>query len=208
MINNTIIIASYIYCWIYYQSDRANIMKSIFILSLLAALSSVCQAVICEGNAANNCNGMANTCNSEGLCVIHSFFDRCCTISSTSTDGSCISNEDPTMCEGDGMMGITSIIEDTDTQLNVQVTKSPTPNPTQHLIWATSRFCAETSAAACSPSWRDYLRLSLFCPSDRPSQNANSTCIRPIQTLFSTEGHVFLLDSVDGQCESGPVGGR
>ncbi len=51
-------------------------------------------------------------------------------------------------------------------------------------------------------------RLSLFCPSDRPSQNANSTCIRPIQTLFSTEGHVFLLDSVDGQCESGPVGGR
>jgi len=104
-------------------------IKSVFILSLLAVLSSTCQAVICEGNTANNCNGMANTCNSEGLCVIHSLFDRCCTISSTSTDGTCISDEDPTICEGDGMMGITSIIEDTDTQLNEQ-TSNPTPRPT------------------------------------------------------------------------------
>ena len=51
-------------------------------------------------------------------------------------------------------------------------------------------------------------RTSLFCPTERlPQTSTNGTCLRPIQTLFSTEGHVFLLDSEQlprsGTCSPG-----
>ncbi|EED86553.1 predicted protein [Thalassiosira pseudonana CCMP1335] len=102
------------------------------VLSLLSAQSAL--AVVCEGNASNSCNGLQNTCTSEGLCTVDSTTGSCCSLPATSlialrSAATCNSNADASICSGE--VGITSLTTSTvgATLAPEELTYAPTPSP-------------------------------------------------------------------------------
>ncbi|KAL7481794.1 hypothetical protein ACHAW6_007466 [Cyclotella cf. meneghiniana] len=80
-----------------------RILPTILALVLTSALS---HAASCQGNAGNSCNGLVNTCTSDGgLCVVDSTTGTCCTlpssyaaISRSSETTDCASDMDGSVC--------------------------------------------------------------------------------------------------------------
>jgi hypothetical protein len=108
----------------------------LFLLTLLQAFVTA-HAVTCEGNASNSCNGMVNTCTSEGLCVVNTSNGNCCLLSPPYGSNGCVSNQNALACES--QLGETNVVVDdlaataddlTSDSSAVAVDSLPAPSPT------------------------------------------------------------------------------
>ncbi|KAL3799061.1 hypothetical protein ACHAW5_003511 [Stephanodiscus triporus] len=108
----------------------------LFLLTLLQAFVTA-HAVTCEGNASNSCNGMVNTCTSEGLCVVNTSNGNCCLLSPPYGSNGCVSNQNALACES--QLGETNVVVDdlaataddmTNDSSAVAVDSLPAPSPT------------------------------------------------------------------------------
>lgn len=87
------------------------ILPTILALVLTSAIS---HAASCQGNAGNSCNGLVNTCTSDGgLCVVDSTTGTCCTlpssyaaISRSSETTDCASDMDGSVCVDSELVGV------------------------------------------------------------------------------------------------------
>jgi hypothetical protein len=101
-------------------------MQYLYLITLLQAFVAT-QAVTCDGNASNLCNGMVNTCTSEGLCVVNTSNGNCCLLSTANSDD-CVSSQNALACES--QLGATSVIVDDLGAASVDSDSQPAPSPT------------------------------------------------------------------------------
>ncbi len=100
----------------------------LFLFSLLQTLTTS-RAVVCEGDASNQCNGVVNSCTSDGLCVVNTSDGTCCVLSPPYGWNNCISDQNGEACQG--QMGITAIDEEgSDITSTDVVLSTTTPSPT------------------------------------------------------------------------------
>mmetsp|Transcript_34321 Transcript_34321/g.72289 ORF Transcript_34321/g.72289 Transcript_34321/m.72289 type:complete len:438 (-) Transcript_34321:158-1471(-) len=139
----------------------------IYLLALLhAAVSS--DAVVCEGDSSNSCNGLVNTCTSEGLCVIDISTGNCCEMSKPYGWNSCTSNETAEVCEGE--MGVT-YVEDEPLLANetAAITSSPTSFPTEPPTFRPTKL--PTSSPTISPTPRPTTSPTMSSPPSETCYN-------------------------------------
>jgi len=92
-----------------------HILPTIFALVLTSKFS---HAASCQGDASNSCNGLVNTCTSDGgLCVVDTTTGTCCTLSSTftavarsseTTTTTCTSDMDSSICIASELVSVTT----------------------------------------------------------------------------------------------------
>lgn len=130
----------------------------IFVLTLLQAIVTA-QAITCEGSASNSCNGLVNTCTSEGLCVVNTSNGNCCLLSLPYGSNGCVSNQNALACES--QLGETSVIvgdlaeaaNDVTNDLSVVVVDLPAPSQTATQAQPTSLSIVDSTSVIAAPCY-------------------------------------------------------
>eukprot|EP00584_Thalassiosira_punctigera_P019097 CAMPEP_0172572586 /NCGR_PEP_ID=MMETSP1067-20121228/135578_1 /TAXON_ID=265564 ORGANISM="Thalassiosira punctigera, Strain Tpunct2005C2" /NCGR_SAMPLE_ID=MMETSP1067 /ASSEMBLY_ACC=CAM_ASM_000444 /LENGTH=448 /DNA_ID=CAMNT_0013365153 /DNA_START=11 /DNA_END=1357 /DNA_ORIENTATION=+ len=156
--------------------------QALILVALLQAIVTS-QAVVCDGDSSNSCNGVVNTCTSEGLCVIDTSTGNCCPLSKPYGWNGCNSDENVEVCEGE--MGVAYVEDDSpsinETAASAVTTASPTtPRPTLQPT-------AEPTPVPTSPPSKPPT------PSPTPSPTAMpTTSSSPTETCYKIEiGLIF-----------------
>ena len=133
--------------------DKQYILALTLLQAIVLQAIVTAQAITCEGSASNSCNGLVNTCTSEGLCVVNTSNGNCCFLSPPYGSNGCVSNQNALACES--QLGETSVIvedlteaaDDATNDLSVVAIDSlPAPSPTATQAQPTSLSIVESAS--------------------------------------------------------------
>lgn len=112
------------------MTKRDHLLVTI-VLALFTAKASAC-----AGDASNSCNGMANTCTSDGLCVVNTSTGSCCLLSAPYGWNNCISDQNADACVIRSVS--TYAVDDSVAVSSVVTVPSPSPTLSSSVVSSTS----------------------------------------------------------------------
>ena len=122
---------------------KRQLLLFTFVQSIIAAQA----AAACDGDASNSCNGMVNTCSSDGLCVVNTSTGSCCLLSAPYGWNGCTSDQNADACVAQSS---TTTTTSASSSAAVSVATVPSPAPTMSSNNAVSSSAtAPAATAAC-----------------------------------------------------------
>ena len=118
-----------------------------FLFALIQAIITVRAAATCDGDASNSCNGMVNTCGSDGLCVVNTSTGSCCLLSTPYGSNGCISDQNADACVVVQSSSTTATSAAADSSAAASVGTVPSPSPTMASNGAVSSTSSSASAS-------------------------------------------------------------